>query len=70
VDTVDSAAPKSGSENTDESRPADLKTDISRSARIYDYLLGGKDNFPADRQAAAEIAKNPPAAQTSLADGA
>jgi O-methyltransferase involved in polyketide biosynthesis len=58
VDTVDSAAPKSGSENTDESRPADLKTDIPHSARIYDYLLGGKDNFPADRQAAAEITKD------------
>jgi hypothetical protein len=28
--------------------------------RIYDYLLGGKDNFEADRQAAAAaIAGNP-----------
>jgi hypothetical protein len=25
------------------------------AARIYDYLLGGKDNFAADRQAAAEL---------------
>jgi O-methyltransferase involved in polyketide biosynthesis len=35
----------------------DLKTDIAHSARIYDYLLGGKDNFPADREAAANIVK-------------
>ncbi|GAA4232152.1 SAM-dependent methyltransferase [Actinomadura meridiana] len=33
----------------------DLKTEIPHSARIYDYLLGGKDNFPADREAAANI---------------
>jgi O-methyltransferase involved in polyketide biosynthesis len=33
----------------------DLKTDVPHSARIYDYLLGGKDNFSADREAAARI---------------
>lgn len=38
----------------------DLKPDVPHSARIYDYLLGGKDNFPADRKAAAEIAKDWP----------
>lgn len=32
--------------------PTDLKTDQPHSARMYDYLLGGKDNFPADRDAA------------------
>lgn len=26
----------------------DLRTDVAHSARIYDYFLGGKDNFPAD----------------------
>ncbi len=30
----------------------DLKIDVPHSARMYDYYLGGKDNFPADRQAA------------------
>jgi hypothetical protein len=35
--------------------PVDLKTDVPHSARVYDYLLGGKDNFAADREAAAHI---------------
>jgi len=30
----------------------DLRTDEPHSARVYDYFLGGKDNFPADREAA------------------
>ncbi len=29
--------------------------DIPHSARVYDYFLGGKDNFPADRAAAEQI---------------
>ncbi|HEX6675184.1 MAG TPA: SAM-dependent methyltransferase [Actinomycetes bacterium] len=33
---------------------ADLRTDRPHPARVYDYLLGGKDNFPADRAAAAQ----------------
>jgi O-methyltransferase involved in polyketide biosynthesis len=36
----------------------DLNTDVPHSARIYDYLLGGKDNFLADREAAAAIIKD------------
>ncbi|CAJ61647.1 MULTISPECIES: SAM-dependent methyltransferase [Frankia] len=35
-----------------ERRPVDLKIDQPHSARMYDYYLGGKDNFPADRAAA------------------
>jgi hypothetical protein len=39
--------------------PGDWRTtfrpDIPSPARIYDYLLGGKDNYPADRQAGDEI---------------
>jgi len=31
---------------------ADLRTDRPQAARMYDYYLGGKDNFPADRRAA------------------
>ncbi|SQD96738.1 MULTISPECIES: SAM-dependent methyltransferase [unclassified Parafrankia] len=29
-----------------------LRTDVPHSARMYDYYLGGKDNFPADREGA------------------
>src|SRR2546421_12987795 len=32
--------------------PVDLQTDQPHPARVYDYLLGGKDNFAADRAAA------------------
>ncbi|OAA27099.1 S-adenosyl methyltransferase [Frankia sp. EI5c] len=32
--------------------PTDLRTDVPHSARMYDFFLGGKDNFPADREAA------------------
>src|SRR5689334_11210777 len=32
--------------------PVDLQTDRPHPARVYDYLLGGKDNFAADRIAA------------------
>ncbi|MGF7238672.1 MAG: SAM-dependent methyltransferase [Frankia sp.] len=44
----------------DPAPPVDLKTDVPHSARIYDYLLGGKDNYPADRAASVEITKNWP----------
>jgi SAM-dependent methyltransferase len=34
--------------------PVDLNTSVPHIARIYDYWLGGKDNFAVDRQAAEE----------------
>jgi S-adenosyl methyltransferase len=37
-----------------------LNTNVPHPARVYDYWLGGKDNFPADRRAAeAVLAANP-----------
>ncbi len=33
-------------------RSVDLREDIPHSARMYDYYLGGKDNYAADREAA------------------
>jgi hypothetical protein len=30
--------------------PCDIRTDIAHPARVYDYWLGGKDNFAADRE--------------------
>ena len=32
-----------------------VDTSTPNVARIYDYLLGGKDNFAADRQAAEQL---------------
>ena len=29
-----------------------FRPDIPSAARVYDYLLGGKDNYPADRAVA------------------
>ncbi|MEY9872810.1 hypothetical protein ABH931_002287 [Streptacidiphilus sp. MAP12-33] len=34
---------------------AELRTDVPHPARMYDYYLGGKDNFPADRAAAEKV---------------
>ena len=34
---------------TDPELPQDINTNMAHPARVYDYWLGGKDNFPADR---------------------
>ncbi len=40
--------------------PPEIDTGFAHSARIYNYWLGGKDNFAADREAAEQaIAANP-----------
>ncbi|MEU8612905.1 SAM-dependent methyltransferase [Actinoplanes sp. NPDC048791] len=44
--------------------PVDLQTDRPHPARVYDYLLGGKDNFAADRAAAEQGIKANPASRT------
>lgn len=43
-----------GVADTDESRQRsdDLRTDVAHSARVYDVVLGGKDNYSVDREAA------------------
>jgi hypothetical protein len=46
--------------------PVDLNTSVPHSARIYDYLLGGKDNFEADRAAAASIVEASPSLPISM----
>jgi hypothetical protein len=45
---------------------SDLRTDIAHSARIYDYLLGGKDNFAADRAAAEKMIESTPGLPISM----
>jgi len=45
---------------TNPGKPSRIDTSTAHSARIYNYWLGGKDNFPADREAAeAAMAANP-----------
>ncbi|HSS89185.1 MAG TPA: SAM-dependent methyltransferase, partial [Streptosporangiaceae bacterium] len=36
-------------------RPAEIDTTVAHPARVYDYWLGGKDNFAADREAAERV---------------
>ncbi len=42
------------------SRHVDVHTDLPHPARIYDYLLGGKDNYAPDRAAAEAICADLP----------
>ncbi|MGW0629562.1 SAM-dependent methyltransferase [Streptomyces sp. NPDC002758] len=35
--------------------PRDLRTTTPHTARMYDYYLGGKDNYPVDREAAEAV---------------
>jgi len=44
----------------------ELNTSVPHSARIYDYLLGGKDNFEADRTAATAIVEASPSLPISM----
>src|SRR5262245_14518080 len=44
--------PKGAPLVSEEMRQTDLKTHIAHPARVYDYWLGGKDNYAADREVA------------------
>jgi hypothetical protein len=58
VDDVPGEGDEGLSEHQDQPVPFD--TSVAHIARIYDYWLGGKDNFAADREAAEQaIAANP-----------
>ncbi|MGH3343560.1 MAG: SAM-dependent methyltransferase [Carbonactinosporaceae bacterium] len=46
-------------------RPSKIDTSRPHSARMYDYLLGGKDNFAADRETAELALKSVPAGRTA-----
>ncbi len=44
-------APAPGAGPTGQAGPPPFDTSVANQARIYDYLLGGKDNYAADRAA-------------------
>jgi O-methyltransferase involved in polyketide biosynthesis len=46
--------------------PTELRTDVPHSARIYDYVLGGKDNFEVDRVAAEKMLEGMPSLRVSM----
>ncbi len=43
-------APVTDSSSTP-SQPVEINTSVAHSARVWNYFLGGKDNFPVDREA-------------------
>ena len=45
-----------------------INTGVPNPARIYDYLLGGKDNFPADRDVADQLLAIAPVARDVVED--
>jgi hypothetical protein len=46
--------------------PPRIDTSKAHSARVYDYLLGGKDNYLPDREAAEQLLKADPSAEASV----
>jgi hypothetical protein len=46
--------------------PPRIDTSTAHAARVYDYLLGGKDNYPPDREAAEQLIKVVPSALVSV----
>jgi hypothetical protein len=61
----------SGSPAPDPERPLATYASIAHVARVYDYLLGGKDNFAADREAAEHAIRiNPDIVSTARANRA
>jgi hypothetical protein len=49
--TANEAPAQSGSATSGKPRSLAFDTSVAHQARMYDYLLGGKDNFAADREA-------------------
>jgi hypothetical protein len=48
-------------EPQDDTALRDIDTTVAHPARVYDYWLGGKDNFAVDREAAEEVLRARPA---------
>jgi hypothetical protein len=43
-----------------------IDTSVAHSARVYDYILGGKDNYPLDRAAAERMLEGWPSLRISM----
>jgi len=54
------AAPAPGEDAAGQSKRPPFDTTVANQARIYDYLLGGKDNYEADRAAVDAVLKIAP----------
>jgi hypothetical protein len=48
--------------------PVEVRVDVAYPARMYDYYLGGKDNFPVDRDAAEKALTAFPNLRTTAAE--
>ena len=59
--------PQGQGTGTDPELPQDINTDVAHPARVYDYWLCGKDNFPADRALAEHIMEAIPTMRTMAA---
>jgi hypothetical protein len=46
--------------------PAEINTSVAHPARVYDYLLGGKDNFAADRALGDALTEAMPSARAMV----
>jgi SAM-dependent methyltransferase len=60
--------PESGGSDATVARriPPEINTNVPQSARVYDYWLGGKDHFPADRALGDAIAEALPTIRTQV----
>ena len=47
-------------------QPPEIDTSKAHAARVYDYLLGGKDNYPPDREAAEQLLKVVPSVPATV----
>jgi hypothetical protein len=54
-----------GPADSSEAPSSGLRLEIPHSARMYDYYLGGKTNYPADREAAEQVLALAPSARIS-----
>jgi hypothetical protein len=55
----------------DDYQPPDIDTSVAHQARVYNYLLGGKDHFAADREVGEKILQaNPDLAAMNRANRA